>query len=126
MRRIPPAQDALVAEQRARQSARITDVERLQSVGREFAALSTLYEDDAGFDRDLGVVLLLGADFNRAAEMLQICLRLDPARPSAAFLLALARLGQGRVDEARSLLEHVQPSDPSYAAARRRLQLLVP
>jgi hypothetical protein len=102
------------------------DAERLRSVGKEFAALSTLYEDDAGFDRDLGVVHLLEADFNRAAEILQICLRLDPGRPSAGFLLALARLGQARVDEARSLLEHVPPSDPLYAAARRRLQLLVP
>ena len=102
------------------------DAERLQSVGREFAALSTLYQDDPGFDRDLGVVQLLGGDFTRAAEMLEICLRLDPGRPSAAFVLALARLGQGRVGEARALLERVQPSDPSYAAARRRLQLLVP
>jgi len=103
-----------------------TDATRLQSVGREFAALSTLYEDDPGFDQDLGVVQLLGGDFTRAADLLAICLRLDPGRPSAQFVLALARIGQGRVDEARALLERVPPSDPSYAAARRRLQLLVP
>ena len=102
------------------------DAERFQSVGREFTALSTLYEDDAGFDRDLGVVHLLGGDVNRAADRLELCLHLDPLRPSAGFLLALARLGQGRVDDARALLERVQRSDPSYAAARRRLQLLVP
>jgi len=102
------------------------DAERLTFVGREFAALSVLYGDDPGFDRDLGLVHLLGADFNRAAEMLQISLRLDPGRPSAGFLLALARIGQGRVEDARSLLLRVPPADPSYAAARRRLQLLVP
>ena len=100
--------------------------QRFQVVGREFAALSTLYEDDPGFDRDLGIVHYLGADFNRAAEMLQFALRLDPGRPSAGFLLALARLGQGRSAEARALLEQVPPSDPSYAAARRRLQQFVP
>jgi tetratricopeptide (TPR) repeat protein len=102
------------------------DAERFQAVGREFTALSTLYEDDAGFDRDLGVVHLLGGDFNRAADMLQIALRLDPGQPSSGFLLALVRFGQGRVDEARALLERVPPSDPSYAAARRRLELLTP
>jgi predicted CXXCH cytochrome family protein len=101
-----------------------SDVERLRDVGREFATLSPLYEDDAGFDRDLGMVRLLSADFDGAAEMLEICLRLEPRRPSAVFLLALARLGQGRAGDARALLERVQASDPSYAAARRRLQLL--
>ncbi|MFI5179738.1 MAG: tetratricopeptide repeat protein, partial [Vicinamibacterales bacterium] len=100
------------------------DVARLQSVGREFAALSILYEDDAGFDRDLGMVRLLTGDYSRAADALQICLRVDPRRSSAGFLLALARIGQGRIEEARALLEHVPGSDPSYAAARRRLQLL--
>ena len=102
------------------------DAARLQAVGREFSALSTLYEDDPGFDRDLGVVHLLGADVDRAAEMLQLSLRLDPRQQSIGFLLALARLGQGRVEDARALLEGVPASDPSYAAARRRLQLLVP
>jgi hypothetical protein len=102
------------------------DAERFQAVGHEFTALSTLYEDDARFDRDLGVVHLLGGDFNRAADMLQIALRLDPGQPSSGFLLALVRFGQGRVDEARALFERVPPSDPSYAAARRRLELLTP
>ena len=86
--------------------------------------MSSLYEDDPGFDRDLGVVQLLGGDFTRAAEVLEISLRLAPGQPSVRFVLALARLGQGRVAEARSLLERVQPTDPSYAAARRRLALL--
>jgi hypothetical protein len=100
------------------------DAARLQAVGREFSALSALYEDDAGFDRDLGIVHLLSGDYNRAAELLEICLRLDRGRPSAGFLLALARLGQGRVVEARSLLEGVPASDPSYAVAQRQLQQL--
>ncbi len=116
---------ALVSLINARGSPLVSaEAARLQSVGREFSALSTLYEDDAGFDRDLGVVHLLGGDFNRAAGLLEICLRLDRGLQSTGFLLALARLGQGRVDEARSLLEAVSASDPSYAAAQRRLQQL--
>ena len=97
---------------------------RLREVGREFGALSSLYDDDPAFDRDLGLVRLLDSDFNGAAFTLETCLRLDPRRPSASFLLALARLGQGRVDEARRLLEQVDVSDPSYSAARRRLEII--
>jgi tetratricopeptide (TPR) repeat protein len=101
-----------------------TDADRLQSVGREYGELTTLYQDDPAFDRDLGIVQLLGGDVTRAAEMLEISLRLNPAQASAGFVLALARLGQGRIEEARALLQRVAPSDPSYEAARRRLQLL--
>jgi len=97
---------------------------RLKEVGREYGALAPLYDDDAGFDRDLGLVRLLDADYEGAASMLETCLRLDPRRPSASFLLALARLGQGKIDEARRLLQQVDESDPSYAAARRRLEVM--
>jgi tetratricopeptide (TPR) repeat protein len=102
------------------------DVERLRRVGHEYAELSSLYEDDASFDRDLGVVHLLTGEFDRAADVLQVCLRLEPDRPSARFLLAFARLGQRRIDEARALLKQVQPSDPMYEAAQRRLKSLAP
>jgi len=100
------------------------DASRLQSVGREYAELTTLYQDDPVFDRDLGIIQLLGGDVTRAAETLEIALRLNPTQPSAGFVLALARLGQGRIEEARTLLQRVAPSDPSYEAARRRLQQL--
>jgi tetratricopeptide (TPR) repeat protein len=100
------------------------DEARLRDVGREFGALSVLYEDDPGFDRDLATIRLLGGDYDGAATALETCLLLDPRRPSATFLLALARLGQGRSADARALLERVGASDPSYAAAQRRLQQL--
>jgi predicted CXXCH cytochrome family protein len=100
------------------------DAARLRDVGREFGALSVLYEDDPGFDRDLATIRLLSGDYDGAATALETCLLLDPRRPSATFLLALARLGQGRSADARALLERVGASDPSYAAAQRRLQQL--
>ncbi len=100
------------------------DQARFRRVAREFSTLAALYADDAGFDRDLGTVQLLNGDFNSAAEALQISLRLDPEGPSSRFLLALARLGQRRFDEARELLARVPPSDPSFSSAQRRLNAL--
>ena len=97
---------------------------RIRFVGREYATLSTLYEDDPDFDRDLGLIHLLSGDFNSAGRALETGLLLNPRQPSANFLLALARLGQGRVDDARALLKGVPESDPSYDAAQKRLQQL--
>ena len=49
---------------------------------------------------------------------------LEPNRPSTTFMLALARLGQRRVDEARALLKQVPSSDPYYRSAQQRLKEL--
>src|SRR5262245_53605144 len=95
---------------------------RVRFVGREYATLAPLYDDDPDFDRDLGLVHLLSGEFNAAGKALETGLLLNPRQPSASFLLALARLGQGRADEARALLEKVPDSDPSYAAAQQRLR----
>jgi Flp pilus assembly protein TadD len=100
------------------------DVERFRRVGREFARMERLYQDDAGFERDLGVVHLLGGDPDRAAAALQITLGLEPTRPSARYLLAVARIAQRRFDEARTLLQQVPSSDPFYRSAQERLRAL--
>ena len=96
--------------------------ERFRAVGREFMALSPLNNDDGDFDRDLGIVHLLDGDFDRAADALAIGLRVNADLPSGRFLLALARLGQGKIKEAKAILEQVPSSDPAYGAARLRLQ----
>ena len=67
---------------------------------------------------------LLASDVDRAAEALQISVGLEPDRPSSRFLLAMARVGQGRTDEARALLKEVRPSDPYYKAAQDSLKQL--
>jgi predicted CXXCH cytochrome family protein len=97
---------------------------RFRVVAREFAAKARLHQDDAGTQRDLGLIQLLSGDAEAAAEALQISLALEPDRPSATFFLALARLGQHRVEDARSLLKHVSRSDPYYNAAQARLRQL--
>jgi hypothetical protein len=95
-------------------------------VGREFAAMDRLYNDDAGYERDLGVVHLLDGEPDRAADALAISLGLERDRPSTRFLLALARIGQRQFDAARSLLLEVPSSDPFYRSARDRLRTLPP
>ena len=54
------------------------DLERFRRVGREFARMERLYRDDAGFERDLGVVHLLGGELERAADALQIASASSP------------------------------------------------
>jgi predicted CXXCH cytochrome family protein len=98
------------------------DLERFQRVGREFARMERLYRDDAAFERDLGVVHLLGGELERAADSLQIALKLDPEQPTAKFLLAIARINQRRFDDARALLLQVPSSDPYFRAAQDRLK----
>ena len=99
---------------------------RLRRVGYEFAARADMHQDNASHQRDLGVVRMLTGELDLAAVALQNSLGLDPDGPSARFLLAVARLGQGRIDEARRLLGEVAPSDPSYDAAQDRLKQLPP
>jgi predicted CXXCH cytochrome family protein len=99
---------------------------KVRRVAVEFDARARLNQDDAEAQHDLGLVKLLLGDFNASADALQVSLDLQPDRPSSRYLLALARLGQRRVVDARALLEQVPPADPSYKAAQERLKQLDP
>ncbi len=100
------------------------DERRFRRVSREFAAKASLYQDDATVLGDLGVVQLLAGEFDLAANAMVNSRTLEPNRPSTTFMLALARLGQRRVDEARALLKQVPSSDPYYRSAQQRLKEL--
>ena len=100
------------------------DERRFRRVSREFAAKASLYQDDATVLGDLGVVQLLAGEFDLAATAMVNSRTLEPNRPSTTFMLALARLGQRRVDEARALLKQVPSSDPYYRSAQQRLKEL--
>jgi len=100
------------------------DTARFRFVGTEFAARARLHQDDAVIQRDLGLVQLLSDRFDPAADALQISMGLEPDQPSVKFLLALARLGQRRVDEARTLLKQVPSTDPYFKLAQERLKQL--
>lgn len=102
------------------------EMARFRYVGAEFAARARLHEDDANIQRDLGLMQLLTGNFDPAADALQISMGLAPDQASVKFLLALARLGQRRIDEARTLLKQVPPADPYYKTAQERLKLIEP
>jgi tetratricopeptide (TPR) repeat protein len=100
------------------------DEKRFLRVSREFAAKARLYQDNATIQANLGAVHLLGGEFDLAAAALQNSAGLEPDRPSTTFLLALARLGQRRFEDARALLAQVPSSDPYYKTAQERLKQL--
>jgi len=102
------------------------DERRFRLVSDEFAARARLSPDNATVQGDLGVVHLLAGDVDLAANAFANSRQLEPNRPSITFLLALARLGQRRVDEARALLQQVPPSDPYYRIAQERLKAIEP
>ena len=97
------------------------DLARFRFVAGEFSAWSRLNRQDSELQRAQGIVQLLGGDVEQAAEALRIALDLDPDARSARFFLAIARLGQQRIEEARALLEQVPKDDPFYQRAREQL-----
>ena len=100
------------------------EIARIRTGSRELAVKAQLYPDDAKVQSEFGIVELLCGEFDRAADALFTSLGLDPDRPITRFMLALARLGQGRVDDASRLFRAVPPSDPYYVSAQERLKKL--
>jgi Tfp pilus assembly protein PilF len=84
--------------------------------------MARLYEDDANTQRAVGIVQLRTGQFDLAAAALSNSLGLEPSLPSTKFLLALARFGQRRYNDARVLLQQVPASDPMYGPAQERLR----
>ena len=100
------------------------ETERFGRVGEEFAAWARMNQQDADLQRLEGIVHLLGGEFNRAADALQVSLDLASGDGSVKFFLALARIGQRRFDEARTLLDSIQRLDPYYEQAQQQLKKL--
>jgi predicted CXXCH cytochrome family protein len=100
------------------------DRPRFQRASREFADWARMNEDDGDLQRALGVVQLLNGDFDAAAAALQLARTLTPKAPSVTYLLALARIGQARSEDARALLRQVPESDPYFGNAQQTLRAL--
>jgi HEAT repeat protein/cytochrome c552/cytochrome c554/c'-like protein len=101
-----------------------TDLARFRYVGQELTVWTRSAEYNADLQRIQGMVHLLGGDVNRGADTLQISLDLAPDTPSVKFFLAIARLGQRRLDDARMLLKRVPRNDPYYERAQEQLRRL--
>jgi predicted CXXCH cytochrome family protein len=100
------------------------ELDSVRRTGEEVAAWGHMNQNDAEFQRLEGIVHLLGGDFDKAAGALQIALDLSSNDGSVRFLLGLARIGQRRLDDARTLLAGIAQVDPYYARAQEQLKKL--
>ena len=99
------------------------DGERLEAAKQLFRARALLNSDDAAQQLGAGKFWLLAGDPVTATGALEGSLKLDPEIP-AQYYLAYAYAQQGRMAEARKLLEAIPQADPQFARAQRLLQAL--
>jgi predicted CXXCH cytochrome family protein len=102
------------------------DQQRFWRVSREFMARAGEHphRDDSDSQRDLGMMHLLTGEFDLAGAALEASLGLGDS--ASLFPLALARIGQRRLDDAKALLRRIPPADRYYPAAVQRLKELEP
>jgi predicted CXXCH cytochrome family protein len=99
------------------------DGRRFEAAKADYVARAGVLPDDAATQATLGQFLLLSAEYPRAAQAFEDALRLEPGR-SVHYFMALARLGEGRPEDARRALAKVRPADPYHPAARKLLDTL--
>jgi hypothetical protein len=99
--------------------------------GVKFEAAKKIYAERAATSPDhaptqlvLGKFYLLNRDLSSAAAAFEASLKLDPDQKDAVYYQAIARLGQGRVEESRRLLEAVDEKSDFHQAARALLATL--
>ncbi|MGH9389860.1 MAG: tetratricopeptide repeat protein, partial [Vicinamibacteria bacterium] len=99
--------------------------------GLKFEAAKRIYAERAGTSPDhaptqlaLGKFHLQDRDLASAAAAFEASLKLDPDQKDAIYFRAITRLGQGRIEEARRLLEEMDPKSDFYTSARALLQTL--
>ena len=80
---------------------------------------------DAEVSEKLGLMRAGHGDTTAAAVLFEEAARLDPSKATARFNLAIARLQQGRHDDAISLLREALRLDPTYAQAAGALRELL-
>jgi protein O-GlcNAc transferase len=82
-------------------------------------------QGDADVAEQLGLMMARGGDTAEAAAMFEEAARIEPARATARFNLAIARLQQGRRSDAIALLREALRLDPTYAQAAGALRELL-
>ena len=97
----------------------------LEAAKRAYVARASLLTDDAGVLLDAGRFHLLNHDVLAASEALESSLRLDGTMHASRYLLAFARVAQGRTAEARDLLLKI-PAGDAFAADAAKLLATLP
>ncbi len=99
--------------------------------GRKFEEAKRIYvtraansPDHAPTQRELGKFHVLNRDPKAASVAFEASLHLDPGQKDAVYFRAIARLGEGRTEEAKELFRGVPKDSEFYAAARSALEAL--
>jgi predicted CXXCH cytochrome family protein len=90
----------------------------------EYVRRAELLPDDAPTQLELGKFLFLDRRYAQAGAAFAHALRLRGDLPGGRYLLALARVGEGRAADARAALRLVPSGDPHAAQARALLKTL--
>ncbi len=98
--------------------------QKFESAKQIYIARAATSPDHAPTQLDLGKFHLQNRDLVAAAEAFETSLHLDPDQENAMYYRALARLGQGRPDEARELLKKVGEDSEFHASAQALLRNL--
>jgi tetratricopeptide (TPR) repeat protein len=97
---------------------------RFEEAKKLYAARAATSPDHAPTQLALGKFYLLAHDLESAANAFERSLQLDPTQSDAEYYRALARLGEGRKDEARDLLKKVSRESSFYTSAQALLAAL--
>jgi predicted CXXCH cytochrome family protein len=100
--------------------------DEFEAAKRDYLSRASLLADDAGVLLDAGKFHLLNRDVAKSTETLEASLRLDTGLHASRYFLALGRLAQGRVADARTLLRQIPSGDPYAEAAGKLLSTLPP
>jgi HEAT repeat protein len=100
------------------------DQARFEAAKKIYVTRASTSPDHAPTQLQLGQFHLLNRDLASAAEAFERSLHLDPDQKGADYYRAIARLGEGRTDEARKLLAKVDPESELYSSARALLEAL--
>jgi tetratricopeptide (TPR) repeat protein len=84
---------------------------------REHRNRAAFMNDDASAQIEIGKLLILSGDFAEAAKSVEAARRLEPNIAGGSYFLALARLGEGRDQDALRLLRAIPKDDPHRGAA---------
>jgi tetratricopeptide (TPR) repeat protein len=100
------------------------DGARFEEAKRIYVARAGTSPDHAPTQLELGKFHLLDRNLPAAAEAFETSLHLDPKQKDADYFRAIARLGQGRVEEAKGLLRKIKGDSAFYPGARALLESL--
>jgi len=100
--------------------------ERFERAKLDYVARANTSPDHAPTQLTLAKFHLQNHDLESAAEAIEASLQLDPRQPDATYYRALARLGEGKRNEAQKLLKDVSDKSVFYASAQALLRSLSP